>query len=341
MSALKTSCDGQHQHSTDRIVYLKLQGQTKNFSSKVGGSSLINCPKREENRQTARILKSLKLASRDVTDAKQMRSEDGSDDHRWLMSNLVWYTVVLQRLMIHLCASKASFQGFSLICLPPVVCLRGLFIECAWDYWQVEQLAARCCDWLLSAARWNSKQTISLTGDFLIQNATKLCWLTVEGFFFTANQGKVQLWCGGVWGVPHIKMQLALTSTSVSRSLRVRVIIFWWIFPTVNIAEEMRKFGGKILKFQAELECVIYFSCLGVLIYVLNSVWNTGRIFTGGSLINILEKIVIRHDLSGILVNISDYDIFIYLYMYLFQGVSWVNRVASAPLYHLDFSHWF
>lgn len=246
-------------------MYLKLQGHSKNFSSKVVGSSLKKTALREK--KTDRQLgcrRAWNLASRDVTDAKQMCSEDGSDDHRWLMSNLVWYAVVLQRLMIHLCASKAFFSRV-FINLPTSCSLLKRFVyRMRVRLLTGRTLAARCCDWLLSAARWNSKRTNSLTGGFLIQKATKLCRLTVEGFFFTANQGRAQLWCGGGGG-PYIKMQLALTSISVSGS--VRVIIFWWIFPTVNMTEEMRKFGGDNLKFQPELERIIHFSCWGVLVF--------------------------------------------------------------------------
>lgn len=176
-----------------------------------------------------------------------MRSEDGSDDHRWLMSNLVWYAVVLQCLMIHLRASKAFFQGFSLICLPPVVCLRGLFIECAWDYWQVETLAPRCCDWLLSVARWNSKQANSLTGGFSNQKPPNCVDWRRRGS--SLRPIKEEPSCDAA--DPYIKMQLALTSTSdqqISQSHYLLINISSYKHDRRN-----EKVWGDNLKFQPEL----------------------------------------------------------------------------------------
>lgn len=123
-------------------------------------------------------------------------------------------------------------------------------------------LAARCCDWLLSAARWNSKRTNSLTEAFWFKKPPNCVDWRWKGSSLRPIKEGPSCDAGGD---PYIKMQLALTSISVSRS--VRVIIFWWIFPTVNMTEEMRKFGGDNLKFQPELERIIHFSCWGVLVF--------------------------------------------------------------------------
>lgn len=164
-----------------------------------------------------------------------------------------WFTYVLQRHF---------FQGFSLICLPPVVCLRGLFIECAWDYWQVEHsrhgVVIGCCQRL---GEIQSEPTRWLEAFWFKKPPNCVDWRWKGSSLRPIKEGPS---CDA-GGDPYIKMQLALTSISVSRS--VRVIIFWWIFPTVNMTEEMRKFGGDNLKFQPELERIIHFSCWGVLVF--------------------------------------------------------------------------
>lgn len=179
-------------------MYLKLQGHSKNFSSKVVGSSLKKTALREK--KTDRQL-GCRRAWNSPAEMWQMQSKCAArmgvtTTAGWcltlydtlLFCSAWWFTYVLQRhffsrVFINLPTSCSLLKRF--VYRMRVRLLTG------------RTLAARCCDWLLSAARWNSKRTNSLTGGFLIQKASKLCRLTVEGFFFTANQGRAQLWCGG------------------------------------------------------------------------------------------------------------------------------------------------